>query len=264
MQRVAVLIDFTDGSVIAFKQAEQLAAKAKSEIHAVHITDSNDKMEAAGSHLRGFVAAHSAAPHEVKTHVGVGNVQQTAPAMMKKISPDVVVVCTHGIKGIAQHLFGAKILQIARVMRYPMIILHENNRVNIAEVDSILFPLGPHPEFATKIRQTGVLAQALGASVVLYEIETPGSAPDADLEKNKNIATLQFNEMRVNSKYVFDEMKFVSAGYSRQTLAYATENHFGLISVMASVSQNQIRFAAGDKENLVINDEGVPVLVCAE
>jgi len=264
MQRVAVLIDFTDGSVMAIKQAEQLAAKAKAELHAVHITTANDKLEAANSQLRGFVAAHAAAPHEVRTHVGVGNVQQSAPALMKKISPDVIVVCTHGIKGIAQQLFGAKILKIAQVMHYPMIILHENNRVNIAEVDSILFPLGPHPEFAAKIRQTGVVAQALGASVVLYEIETPGSETDPSIEKNKNAAIQHFSELRVNSKYVFDEMKFVSAGYSRQTLAYATENHFGMISVMASVSANQIRFAAGDKENLVINEEGVPVLVCAE
>lgn len=264
MQRVAVLIDFTDGSVMAIKQAEQLAAKTKAQLHAVHIAASKDKLDDSSSQLRGFVAAHANVPHEIKTHVGVGSVQQSAPALMKKISPDVIVVCTHGIRGIAQHLFGAKILQIAQVMHYPMIILHENNKVNLADVDSILFPLGPHPEFGVKIQQTGVVALALGASVVMYEIETPGSEPDASMEKNKNAATKHFSDLRVNSKYVFDEMKFVSAGYSRQTLSYATENHFGLISVMASVSANQIRFAAGDKEKLVVNEEGIPVLVCAE
>lgn len=264
MQRVAVLIDFTEGSVMALKQAEQLAAKTNAELHAVHICASNDKVEASGAQLRGFISANAANPHTVKTDIGVGNVQQAAPDIMRRISPDVVVVCTHGIKGIAQHLFGAKILKIAEVMRYPMIVLHENNRVNLTDVDSILFPLGPHSGFATKIKQTGTIAKALGASIVMYEIETPGSGPDSNLEKNKNAATVHFNEIRLNSKYVLDEMRFVSAGFSRQTIAYATENHFGMMSLMATVSKNDIRFAAGDKENLVMNAEGMPVLLCTE
>lgn len=264
MQRVAVLIDFTEGSVMAFKQAEQLAAKTNAELHAVHICASNDKVEASAAELRGFVSANSASPHKIKSDIGIGSVQQATPDIMRKINPDVVVVCTHGIKGIAQHLFGAKILKIAESIRFPLIIVHENNKVNLAEVKSILFPLGPHSGFASKIKQTGVIAKAVGASVVMYEIETMGSAPDENLEKNKNSATAHFNEIKLDARYVLDEMRFVSAGFSRQTIAYAAENHFDLISLMTTVSKNDMRFGAGDKENLVMNTEGIPVLLCAE
>lgn len=261
-QKIAVLVDFTDGSSSALKQADQLARKTGASITAVHVVGKNEQIEQAGKELKGFVAGHFDSPYEVKTEVVAGDLNEAVPAVMKRIEPDLVIVCSHGIKGIAQHLFGSRILHLAEVMRFPMIIIHENIKVNLSEAKSILFPIGPHDEFDIKIRQTAALAKVLGATIVMYEIETPGAASSDQLEANKAAAKKYFSEAGVASKYVLDEMKMLSAGFSRQTLAYAVENQASMISLMATVSKNDIRFGSGDKENLVNNPNGVPVLLC--
>ncbi len=262
MQRIAVLIDFTPGSIIALKQAEDLAQKTSAQVHAINVTDSADKVELTGSDLKKFVVANSANPARIQIEIGVGQLLPAVASALKRLQPDLVIVCTHRIKGIAQHLFGANILKLVQSIHFPTIVVHENNKVNISTVTEILFPLGPHPEFETKIKQTAALAKVLNASVTMYEIDSLGSDVDNHLEKNRSTAKKYFMDANIETTNVLDEVKFVSAGYSRQTLEYAVDHQIGLISLMATVSKNDLRFGTGDKENFLVNAAGIPVLCC--
>jgi hypothetical protein len=63
---------------------------------------------------------------------------------------------------------------------------------------------------------------------------------------------------------VIDELKVISAGFSRQTMEYASDNHIQLISLMASVSKLDTLYGVGDKENFLVNPNGIPILCCMD
>jgi hypothetical protein len=51
-------------------------------------------------------------------------------------------------------------------------------------------------------------------------------------------------------------------GYARQTLNYAAENGIGLIATPSEVVDNGFLMMKSDKEMLLTNSQGVPVLAC--
>lgn len=264
MKNIAVLIDFTEGSKIAMEQALLLATQQNATLHAINIAESQDKVAQAEAELRKFLSTHPNEHVEVKIEVGVGALFTTVPLILRRIEPDLVVVCTHGVKGMFQHLFGAHILKLVQVIHYPSIVVQENNHVNFASLKKILFPLGPHPEYLTKVNTTCKMAKALGAEITFYEIDKPGLDGDPQLDINRKAAKEHFESQGISFVSVIEEMNFISAGFSRQTLEYAAANNFSLISLMASVSKNDLLFGSGDKESFLVNTQGIPVLCCNE
>lgn len=262
MKTIAILIDFTDGSKVTLHQALLLAKKTNARLYAINIATTNDKFAQAETDLKTFIKENTEMWNSIHTEIGVGNLFEAVPAILKKIDPDLVILCTHGVKGMFQHLFGAHILKLVQAIPFPCIVLQENNKKDLSSIDSILFPLGPHPEFETKIFQTTKIAAVFAANIVLYEIDRPGLETENQMNKNLQASKDYFTQHQIPFNRVLDDLKIISAGYSRQTLDYARENNISLISIMSTVSKNDILFGVSDKENFLINTMGIPVLCC--
>jgi nucleotide-binding universal stress UspA family protein len=255
MKNIAVLIDFTEGSKVALKQAAQLAKKIDAKVYGLHIVSTQQKVEGAAAQLLQFFKEQGV---EADPQVSVGSLNTATQEGLKKVRPDLVVVCTHGIKGMFQHLFGAQILKLVQSIPYPCLVIHENCTTDLANTQKMLFPIGPHPDY----KQAGAFAKVLNATLVIYEIDRPGGVYEDLLAQNLELATSYFDEHQINYTKVIEEAKFVSVGYSRQTIEYASSNTIPIISLMASVSKNEELFGLGDKENFLVNEQGVSVLTC--
>jgi hypothetical protein len=264
MQKICVFIDFTDGCKIALKQASVLAEKSNATICLLNIVDAQDEVEKTKVQLLKF--AKTILGHSVlmEAYAGVGNLMDGAPVQVRKINPDLVIIGTHGIKGIKQKFLGADILKLIKVIEYPCIVVQENTEVNPNGFSKILFPVGPHNNFIVKIKQTAKFAKLFGCSIAIYEIAKEGFDLGGLVGKNSNLAKAHFAENNISYTNVTEEMTVFSAGNSRQTLNYADKNNFDLISMMSTISQNEILLGATDKENLLVNNFGIPILCCNE
>ncbi len=263
MKKIVVLIDFTEGSKTALKQACLLSSKNGAAISVVNIVDTPDKSAQAEQALSNFITEHATCKVKTEAVIGVGTLFTAVPSLLKKLEPDLVIICTHGIKGMFQHLFGAHILKLVQTIDYPTIVIQENNKINFSEINKILMPIGPHPDFNIKVRQTASLAKALGAEVVVYEIDRDDfDSGDHLMEKNRNLIRQYFEEHQVPYSKKLDELKIISAGFSRQTLEFASTENISLISLMSTVSKDEVVFGVGDKENFLVNPYGIPILCC--
>ncbi|OYU94241.1 MAG: hypothetical protein CFE21_16775 [Bacteroidetes bacterium B1(2017)] len=262
MKSYAVLIDFTEGAKIALNQAQRLAHITHAKIVCLNIANSADQVAEVEKELELFVQKNSINNVPVSFEVGFGNIFSAVPELLKKIDPSLAIICTHGVKGMFQHLFGAHILKLVQALPCTCIVLQENNKINLDAVETILMPIGPHPDFELKIKQTAAMALELNAPVTVYEIDKPGLDLESQLDKNKEKTKSYFTENKVPFYKMLDGIKVISVGYSRQTLEYARENSISLISLMSNISKNDLLFGVGDKENFLVNPYGIPVLCC--
>lgn len=262
MKNIVVLIDFTEGSLVALQQAIAIAKKTNSKVIALHIVLTSDKVLSAETELKNFVLKHINNSFEVETFIAVGSLNGASKEILTKIKPDLVLICTHGVKGMFQYLFGAQILKLVNSIPFPCLVIHENNHTNFTTINSILFPIGPHPEFMTKIKQTSNFAELLNLEVIIYRINKPGIDFEAILNLNENNAIKYFQENNILFKNVQEDVEIISVGYSRQTLAYAKNNNIKVMGLMANVSNNDVTFGYGDKESFLVNVEGISVLSC--
>lgn len=264
MKTIAVLIDFTDGAALALHQALNLAKKFGSKVFAINIADSHTLVDKAQADMNDFIEREVPGKHSIEVVIGSGPFMKAIPSALYKIEPDLVLVCTHGIRGISQLLFGADIQKLVESIPFNTLVLQENNQVDLCEVNKILLPVGPHPKFLNKVVQTAQLAKLFQAEIVIYEIDSPEIENDEMLVKNRLLTKTHFEEQQVNYSIAFDEFRILSAGYSRQTLEYAKEHGFSMISLITHVSKNDVIFGVGDKENFLVNSYGIPILCCSE
>ena len=264
MQKICVFIDFTDGCKVALKQASVLAQKSNATICLLNIVDSVAEVEKTKVQLLKF--AKTALGHSVlmEAYAAVGGLMDGSKAQLQKIHPDLVIIGTHGIKGIKQKFLGADILKLVKVIEFPCIVVQENSEVNESGFKKILFPIGPHHNFMVKIKQTAHFAKLFDCKITLYEISKEGFDTNGLAHKNKVMAKTYFAENNISVTEDAEEMTVFSAGNSRQTLNYADKNAFDLIAMMSTISQNEILYGATDKENLLVNSLGIPVLCCNE
>lgn len=262
MNTIAVLIDFSEGSRSALLQGASLAKKLSAKLVGLHIVNSLDKIAEAEKHLKQFMEHNLKDSLNYEAIISEGSLNSAVKSSLKKISPDLVLVCTHGIKGIAQHLFGAQILKLVQEINFPCIVVQENCAMDLINIDTILFPIGPHPDFNVKIKQTANLAKALNAKIIIYEIERPNIDFEDILNKNIIAAKEYFQNENILFDVVIEDNKIIALGYFRQTMEYAKNNKIYLISQMASVSNNDIVFGVGDKERFFVNANGLSILAC--
>jgi hypothetical protein len=151
---------------------------------------------------------------------------------------------------------------LVQAISYSCIVLQENNRTNLSEIKSILMPIGPHPDFDIKIITSAKISIELDAPITIYEIDRIGLDLENQFEVNKEKTKTYFNQNKIQYTKVLDELKVISAGFSRQTIEYAKNNNYDMISLMSTISKNDILFGIADKENFLINAAGIPILCC--
>ena len=139
MKNIAVLVDYTEGCKKALNQARILAELAGSEVHAIHVT-SKDINETENARLMAFATEEVGLSIPVTGHLFDGRLMTSLIEGLKSLNPDLVVMCTHGVKGIVQHLFGARVLALVQAVDNSFLIVHENSEINERGLEKILFP----------------------------------------------------------------------------------------------------------------------------
>lgn len=262
MNRIVVLIDFTEGCKVAIEQAKVIAKYANAKIVALHFVTKNDNLNEVEKDLSLFTSNTMGEETNFETIISAGELMHNAAAELVRIDPMLVVVGTHGVKGIKQNLFGAHILKLVQSIPFPCLVVQENTKVNTLGIKKILFPVGPHKSYAIKTAQTAMMAGIFDADIVQYEIERPLIAPDPELLKNMKDAKEFFQTSNNRFSEVKEDSKVISVGYARQTINYAEENKFDIISLMSDVPMEDAYIGRTDKENFLTNAAGIPVLCC--
>jgi nucleotide-binding universal stress UspA family protein len=263
MKRIAAFIDFTDGCKIALAQAAVLCKQTGAQMFAVHIVGEGVDIEQKKREVQAFTDGVPNMPSNLEAVVGTGDLPDGARHVLRHISPDCVVVGTHGIKGIKQHLFGAHILKLVQAIPYPCIVVQENTVVNPQGFGTILFPVGSHPNYDVKIAQTSSIARIFNSEIVQYEIDKSTGVEEM-VQRNSRDAREYFTNQHVNYRYVLEDATVVSVGFSRQTLKFAAQNQIDLIAQMSDVPPTEAFYGLADKENFLTNEAGIPILCCNE
>jgi len=262
MKTIAVLIDFTEGSIIALQKATNLAQVTHFSVAAIHIVSSPNKVANADIQLDEFIHKHNTSDVTITTHVTIGGLVDGTQEALRNINPELVIICTHGVVGVKQHVFGAQILKLVQGLSYPSIVFRSNSTLDFGKIDKIMMPAGPHPEYMLKIKQTGYLANLLHATVLIYRINRPGMEFEDILIKNERDAIKYFEANNIPFTSIIEDFKVLSVGFSRQTLEFATTNQIKIISLMANVSRNDALFGYGDKESFLVNENGITIITC--
>lgn len=262
MKNVAVLVDYTEECKIALQQTRVIEELSGAEIHAVHVVSGSITPEEHAK-LKQFSQDVLGARIDVETHLAEGGLIDSLSTALQVIHPDLVVVCTHGIHGVLQKLFGARILKLVQSVELPFLVVSGATEVSEEGFEKILFPATPSPNALKMVEQTASLASEMDSEVVFYEIDRYLGDSEEAIAANFELAKKHFKERGVKWSQIKEKSHGASIGFAKQTLEFANDHGIQVIAMLSEISDYGTIMLKADKEAILTNDFGISVFSCA-
>ena len=265
--------DFTDVAGKALAQACFFAKQSGDQVDLLHIRGAHtasllkERGKAIGE-LDEYMAELCREAQEVygvrcESLVRDGQVIQTIIGTAEDPKYRMLIIGTHGTRGIRQNLFGPDMLKIARRAPIPVLIIPKEHLPR-ERYHTIVFPYGSHLAFFNKTEAAGYLAQLLSAQIHIYSVDRPMEEPSAQCKENIQTAKEVFEKLNVPYREVHEEPSGYSVGFAQQTIQYAHKTGAEVIAVMAVPSEEYTHISKMDKEHLINNESGLAILMTGD
>lgn len=259
---ILVPVDYSPASKKAIEFGLHIAQKMNGSITLFHAyQDESKSLDECNAELKRF-----ARPQESIAKVGMdyhcerGDIFTTIPRVAAKKKFNMVVIVTHGRKGIRQKLFGADIVKLLKLIPKPTLVIQEHSPIFAKGFSQAIFPVGGHEEYEKKIEAMIQIAGLFDTEVRLYSISRAGSGYSDKLRANIKLAEERFLGKGIRFARIEEDQKVFSVGFSKQTLEYAYASGADLIAIMANPTRENYYFADTDKEAILTNEKGIAVL----
>jgi nucleotide-binding universal stress UspA family protein len=261
-KKILVPVDFTELSDKVIEQAALLSSASGSAMVLFHIAERSPDLASSAEKLN-FKAGVISSKYKVDCigKVIEGSIFKDIQAEAEDNEYILMVIGTHGVRGVKQKLLGADILKIITKIPMPTLVVQSTSAIR-ASFDKIVLPVATHLAYENILRAVAIIGKLFQSEVHIYSIERPGFEWPEQLKKNLEITKAIFDENGIRYIRVNEKQTVLSVGFARQTLQYAQKTGADMIAMMSVSSEEYHYFAQQDKENLLTNETGIPVL-CA-
>ncbi|MBL7962449.1 MAG: universal stress protein [Flavobacteriales bacterium] len=250
-------VDLSGAALVAADLASDLARRTGGEVTLLHVTDRKEESEDAAAALEAFRSrTNGQAP--MRTLLRNGDFLEEIG--LESARGHALLVCgTHGARGLRQTLLGADILKLIRRSAVPSMVVQEHSTTAFGN-GPLVMPVSGHANTAPLLDAVCMLARLGGNSVQVYQIMRPGESPSDQLLENKRKALYRLQEEGIRHEEVNEPMQGFSVGFAMQTIAHAARAGAACIAIMAHASDEYRWIADAEKERLLTNEPGIPVL----
>lgn len=264
MKDILCPTDFTPAADAAKSIAALIAARQGASVTILHVLDKEQARKSDAVMTAKGLLNH--AEERLKGTAPVRTIDREGD-FMKEIALEaaqghaMMVVGTHGARGLRQSLFGADILKLVRKVPVPSLVVQDKTPVE-PDFKRIVMPVAGHADIGALLDAVTSLARSFGSEVHVYQVMRPGEQPSDQLLKNKLLMLQHLQTSGVSAKEVNEPSTTFSVGFAEQTAKYAAAAGATCIAIMARASDDYRWIADAEKERLLLNESGVPVL-CA-
>jgi nucleotide-binding universal stress UspA family protein len=263
MKDILCPTDFTDAAARAQRYAMAIADRSGASITLLHVLDKHHLQSEA---LAKASALMGTAADRLLKEVKVNEVFREGEPLKQIIAEAgkghaLMVVGTHGPRGLRQSLLGADILKLVRHVTVPSLVVQADSP-DEARLDRIVLPVAGHADIHQLLDAVCWLARMHGSEVHVFQVMRPGEEPSEQLLRNKVVMLDRLEKEGVKRVEANVPSTVFSLGFAEQTIRYAHEQGAGCIAIMAKASDDYRYIADAEKERLLVNAHHIPVL-CA-
>ena len=248
--------DFTVISQFAFEHAVNLSNILKKDIILLHIVENPAEIESSFEKLKAktlelkkdfMVSSHPV----VKT----GNIFETIKEVSLEYKAEMVVMGTHGIRGI-QKFIGSRALKVIANSKMPFVVIQDKPKSS--KFDKIVFPIDFRTEIKEKVNYINYLSSNFNAKFLLFKrrVEDKGF-------RKKIASNLLYVETFLKNNNVEYEI-FNAEGnlsFEKETVKFSKEQNADMILVLTTRDINFLDYLMAAREQYVIaNPEKIPVM----
>lgn len=261
--KILVPTDFKDHAAKALLQGVALAKLTGSSLMLLHLTDHDEELKDSQKQMaqmcssiekdHGILTEYIVEPGDIYEDIG-------RIADLQKIQ--FVVMGSQGLQGIAQHLFGARIIKVLRSINLPTIVVQDKTPVR-AKFEKILLPVDDIDRFEEKIISLIPFARWSDAEIMLYAIRHP-MKNEQKIRDHIALSRKILSEAKLNFTETAEPTTVFSVGIAKQTLNFSKTWGADLIVISLCETENMANLNEADCERLLNNEQDIAILYAPE
>jgi hypothetical protein len=186
--------------------------------------------------------------------VGYGEFFTTIPKFLAENGVDLVIVGTHGIKGIADASYGLNILRLIGSMKQPTMIVQGHCEIPHEGYDNILIPNIQNTDPLNHKNNIIEFASYFNSKITVLDY----LKDESKITEAESNFKSQFGELVNSMTYDYEIISDYVHSFSRSISQYTSIEDNNLI--IWTDPDGRDMFSDEDKENLILNRYGVAVL----
>lgn len=260
MYTVLVPNDFTEAADYAMEHAAKVVSVFKGEVHLLHVISKEKDREAAQQKLDeiGQKASEKWGVPFVSI-IRKGNIFEDIGDVAKEIGARLIIMGTHGIKGI-QKLVGSYALKVILHSEVPFIITQKKGP-NAKGYKDIVVPISYEEESKQKLTLLSKISEHFGAKLHVFSPYETDSFLVARIKRQLNFVKKFLDDKKVpyDVKIAREKGNFLG-----QVTDYAREVEADLIAVVNTADKGVLPdFMGGGsgEQDLITNREQIPAII---
>jgi nucleotide-binding universal stress UspA family protein len=253
---IMVTWDFTDKSQFALEHAIQLGKLLNKDVELIHIVKKEKEIEEATKKLNDVVE-ETRKKFQVKPLilVKVGNIFTTIAEAATELNTEVVIMGTHGMKGM-QKLIGSWALKVIAGSKVPFIVVQAPPATHGYE--KIVFPLDFRKENKEKINWMYYVSRLYHSKFFIIKTKT------SDPKFIKGIhSNLMFTKKFLDNNLIPYEIETAPGkrDFATETIEYAHNSGADLLLIMTTKNIGFADYIIGAQEQMIISNKyQIPVM----
>ena len=248
--------DFTEVAENALLHAIRLVKSINTSITLIHIVEKQKDIEPAkAKHDKIAADTNKDCKVNVSSIVKEGNIFSTIKEVAEEQDAILVVMGTHGIKGM-QKLTGSWALKVIANSEVPFIVVQ--GKPSHEAFAKLVLPIDFSIENKEKLRWANYITTYFKTKMFLF---IPRVLDDALLRKTKanlSFARKYFDERGIEYEINVSQKK---AKFSEQTIEFATEIDADMIMIMTTKQPRLTDYVfAADEQQIIANNAKIPVM----
>ncbi len=262
---ILVPFDFTEAAQNAIDHANLLARLFKKKIVLLHVVEKglfksgtpNTLSEKETVERLGNIASTNTASSQIETisEIRSGNLFDTISDTADELNAAIVVMGTHGVKGI-QHVTGSKALKVITNSNRPFVVVQKKD-VRLHGYKNIVLPF----DFSKETKQK--LVWAVELSKVFHSTFHILSAFESDEYTAKAVSNnIAYAKNYLKSRDCDFKVTTAEKGdFTKETIRFASDVEADLIIIMTNQGKSLSEYIIGAYEqNVIANEAQIPVM----
>ncbi len=255
---ILVAFDFTQVAFYAVEHAKLLSERHKATVVLLHIVKKDNELESAGIKLNEELEKIKLAnpDYSFKGIVREGTIFKTIKEVGEELESDLVVMGTHGIKGL-QKLTGSWALKVIVGSKIPFYVVQDAPSEEV--VNKVVFPVDFKTENKEKLIWADFLSKFHQTKIYLFSTSTK----DGDIEPRTK-ANLVFCKNFLSERGIEYELALSEGkgSFSQETIQFANKIGADTILIMTTRDIAFHDYVLGANEQQIIaNESKIPVMV---
>lgn len=249
--------DFTAAGDSAAEHAVKMASQAHANVHLLHIVKSAAEKSAAQKKLDDIVQKLKSNAFNVTfhTHIESGSIFTDIAKVADKIHATLIIMGTHGAKGVQQKLFGSFAIKVITSSNAPFVIVQAD--APLKNIQRMVFPISLASESLQVSKIAGVLATDFKSEIHLIAQKERQLDLSQKLIIYSELVKKELMKLGVSVQVKYLEK---TKTFHEQVIKYSKEINAEMIAITYHSERMLAQFDPF-AQSIITNDPKIPVLI---